>query len=239
MGAVAMGLSHLFPLMRRDRAGEDALRAVVIVDPAERSDLPRLREQGFNGYLVRPIRPVSLLTQLFGHLDGQQGETVTSFPPPPARAADDLAPKISVLLAEDNDINALLARTVLEKSGVRVVHVRNGSGAIAAARHELALSPRHGFDLVLMDIHMPDMDGVESARGIRALYPADARPADGRPPIVALTANAFAEDRASYLAAGLDDYLAKPFERQDLAALLARWGKPLQGAKKAAGRGAA
>jgi CheY-like chemotaxis protein len=90
-----------------------------------------------------------------------------------------------------------------------------------------------------MDIHMPDMDGVESARGIRALYHADARPADGRPPIVALTANAFAEDRASYLAAGLDDYLAKPFEKQDLAALLARWGKPLQGAKKAAGRGAA
>jgi CheY-like chemotaxis protein len=74
-----------------------------------------------------------------------------------------------------------------------------------------------------MDIHMPDMDGVEAARRIRALYPDDARPAAGRPPIVALTANAFAEDRDLYLAAGLDDYLAKPFERADLAALFARW----------------
>jgi CheY-like chemotaxis protein len=70
---------------------------------------------------------------------------------------------------------------------------------------------------------MPDMDGVEAARGIRALYPDNARPGGGRPPIVALTANACAEDRAAYLAAGLDDYLAKPFETQDLAALLSNW----------------
>jgi CheY-like chemotaxis protein len=68
-----------------------------------------------------------------------------------------------------------------------------------------------------MDIHMPDIDGVEAARRIRALYPDDARPAAGRPPIVALTANAFAEDRDVYLEAGLDDYLAKPFEKADSA----------------------
>ncbi|WP_425283493.1 response regulator [Methyloceanibacter superfactus] len=67
------------------------------------------------------------------------------------------------------------------------------------------------------------MDGVEAAQRIRALYPAAAQAGTGRPPIVALTANAFAEDKAEYLAAGLDDYLAKPFEKQDLAALLARW----------------
>ena len=73
---------------------------------------------------------------------------------------------------------------------------------------------------------MPDMDGIEAARRIRALYPDDAAPAQGRPPIVALTANAFAEDRAAYLEAGLDDYLAKPFEKADLAALLARWRHP-------------
>ena len=61
----------------------------------------------------------------------------------------------------------------------------------------------------------------------------------GAPPIVALTVNDFAEDRASYLAAVLDDYLAKPFEKEYLAALLARWGKPAEGSQKAAGRGAA
>jgi CheY-like chemotaxis protein len=116
-----------------------------------------------------------------------------------------------------------LACTVLEKSGARVVRVRNGAEAIAKARNELTLSNGKGFDLVFMDIHMPDIDGLEAARRIRALYPKDARPGEGRPPIVALTANAFAEDRNAYLEAGLDDYLAKPFEKADLAALFARW----------------
>lgn len=128
---------------------------------------------------------------------------------------------ISVLLAEDNDINALLASTILEKDGARVVRVKNGRDAIAEVIK--TRTNGHPFDIVLMDIHMPDMDGVEAARGIRLLYPEHTRPAAGRPPIVALTANAFAEDRAAYLAAGLDDYLAKPFESADLAALLDRW----------------
>jgi CheY-like chemotaxis protein len=127
---------------------------------------------------------------------------------------------------------------VLEKSGARVVRVRNGAEAIAKARNELASSQGKGFDLVLMDIHMPDMDGVEAARCIRSLYPEDALPAIGRPPIVALTANAFAEDRASYLEAGLDDYLAKPFEKSDFATLLARW-RPGAGNQDQAGAGAA
>jgi CheY-like chemotaxis protein len=140
---------------------------------------------------------------------------------------------LSVLLAEDNDINALLACTVLEKAGARVV--RAGNGADAVARVQEALGGRQRFDLVLMDIHMPDMDGVEAARRIRALYPEGALPGAARPPIVALTANAFAEDRAAYLEAGLDDYLAKPFEKADLAALLERWparegrGRPRRG----------
>jgi CheY-like chemotaxis protein len=98
-----------------------------------------------------------------------------------------------------------------------------GAEAIARARNELTLSNGKGFDLVFMDIHMPDIDGLEAARRIKALYPKDARPGEGRPPIVALTANAFAEDRNAYLEAGLDDYLAKPFEKGDLAALFARW----------------
>ena len=115
---------------------------------------------------------------------------------------------------------------MLEKSGARVVRVRNGAEAVARVCNELGQGNGKGFDLVFMDIHMPDIDGVEAARRIRALYPADARPAEGRPPIVALTANAFAEDRDLYLAAGLDDYLAKPFEKADLAALFARWRRP-------------
>lgn len=88
-----------------------------------------------------------------------------------------------------------------------------------------------------MDIHMPDMNGIEAARRIRTLYPEGARPAEARPVIVALTANAYAEDRAVYLDAGLDDYLAKPFEKADLAALFARWSGEKDGGQ--VGRGAA
>jgi len=206
---------------------ERKARAVVIIDPSERADIPRLRKQGINGYLVRPVRPLSALTQLFAEEGAHQprSATLSAFNGVPLDASD-VAKGISILLAEDNDINALLARTVLEKSGAIVVHAKDGADAIAKAHDALAQGQGgegKGFDLVLMDIHMPDMDGVEAARGIRALYPADAQPSAGRPPIVALTANAFAEDRAAYLAAGLDDYLAKPFEKRDLARLLDHW----------------
>ena len=216
-------------------------RAVVIVDPAERGDLPSFRAEGFDFYLVRPIRPLSLLVQLFGTQDEQQTKVAEALAltRPALRAVPGEAAGVSILLAEDNDINALLATTVLEKSGARVVRARNGAEAVAKARNALTDSPGKGFDIVFMDIHMPDMDGLEAARRIRGLYPDDALPAAGRPPIVALTANAFAEDRAAYLAAGLDDYLAKPFEKADLAALFARWGGKDSEAAQGAGLGAA
>ena len=104
-----------------------------------------------------------------------------------------------------------------------------GLEAIAAAQRALA-GPHAGLDAVLMDIFMPQMDGPEAARALRALY---ARSHQTCPPIIALTANAFPEDRAGYLLTGFDDYLAKPFESADLAALLERWA-PLEGSSPAA-----
>jgi CheY-like chemotaxis protein len=207
---------------------------VVLIDPADRGDIPSFKADGFGCYLVRPVRPVSLLTQLFagaGQTQGQPAEAAGL-----ARQDPAAAPGLSVLLAEDNDVNALLASAMLDRSGARVVRVRNGAEAVAKVSS--ALTQANGFDLVLMDIHMPDMDGVEAARRIRALYPDGARPAEGRPPIVALTANSFDEDRAAYVEAGLDDYLAKPFEKADLAALLARWGGFGDQLEERAGRGA-
>jgi PAS domain S-box-containing protein len=231
---VEQGAQRLLALMRQGDASGRGSRAVVIVDPSERVDIPWLREQGFDGYLVRPIRPLSLLTQLFGTLDAERGPKALLALAAAQRKTAPAGRQPSVLLAEDNDINALLARTVLEKACARVVRAKNGTDAIEQARN--ALTQATGFDLVLMDIHMPDMDGVEAARHIRSLYPESARPGEGRPPIVALTANAFAEDRASYLAAGLDDYLAKPFEKEDLAALFDRWRRRSPGvAEDAAG----
>jgi PAS domain S-box-containing protein len=227
---VEKGAHRLLTLLRKEGEGCRPPRAVVIVDPSERGDIPRFRELGFNGYLVRPIRPSSLLTQLFSTTEAEPALRVLPASTTARRSSSVEEPHASVLLAEDNDINALLARTVIERSGARVVRAKNGAEAITKARTALDEAPGKGFDLVLMDIHMPDMDGVEAAHHIRALYPDGARPGEGRPPIVALTANAFAEDRASYLAAGLDDYLAKPFEKEDLAALVQRWRGDLAGA---------
>jgi CheY-like chemotaxis protein len=234
--AIRAGAARLVGSLRP--CGTHLAHAVVLIDPADRGDIPSFRADGFTHYLVRPVRPMSLLTHLFGDLDAcaqTEAETASlASVAAPGRAGD-----VSVLLAEDNDINALLAETVLEKSGAHVVRVRNGAEAVAKARNEIEQSGGKGFDLVLMDIHMPDMDGLEAARRIRALYPHDARAGDGRPPIVALTANAFAEDRIAYLEDGLDDYLAKPFDKADLAALFARWRQPDRKPKTPTRRGVA
>ncbi len=237
--AIAAGAARLLHQLRCGRQESDVARAVVVIDPAERGEIPSFRTAGFNGYLVRPVRPLSLLTQLFGDRGRQpiQDAELRVVEETARYAAKAEGAGHLVLLAEDNDINALLASTVLEKSGARVVRARNGAEALAKARNELAHG--NGFDLVLMDIHMPDMDGVEAAGRIRELYAEGARPGAERPPIVALTANAFAEDRAAYLAAGLDDYLAKPFEKADLAALFARWRAEKTEADQGTGLGAA
>ncbi len=137
--------------------------------------------------------------------------------------------KPRVLIAEDNEINALLARRVVEKSDCHPVVVGTGAHAVAAIKAMLAPGGE-AIDLILMDVFMPGLDGMAAAREIARLFqeqldpnPAMPNPGLKRPPIIALTANAFAEDRQRCLAAGMDDYLAKPFDAADLKALLDRW----------------
>jgi CheY-like chemotaxis protein len=127
-----------------------------------------------------------------------------------------------VLLAEDNEINALLAKRVLEKCGFDYIAVDNGEQAIAAVRGVLD-GEAPPLDLVLMDIFMPKLDGVEAACAIKELYAARTVEAAAVPPIVAVTASVFAEDKKRYLEAGMDDYLAKPFDKASLEAVLKRW----------------
>lgn len=123
------------------------------------------------------------------------------------------APRI--LLAEDNDVNALLARRVCERAGCTVVVVKDGRAAVEAVAQS-ATQAGQAFNLILMDVFMPQLDGLEATRLIKAA-PGDC------PPIIALTANAFADDRDRCLAAGMDDYLAKPFDVQQLQAVVQRW----------------
>jgi CheY-like chemotaxis protein len=193
-----------------------------LVNVLERAGLSEYRAAGFDAYLLRPVRPGSLLLQL--------GLRRSPVPPPPDGAdAAEGNPQVvlaansrrRVLLAEDNEINLLLAKRVLEKCGCDYTAVNNGAEAVAAVRRILeGQSP--GVDLILMDIFMPQLDGLEAARAIKQLFAGSAR-ANSPPPIVALTANAFAEDRQRYLEAGMDDYLAKPFDKASLETVLVRW----------------
>ncbi len=129
-------------------------------------------------------------------------------------SAEAPVPELSVLVAEDHPVNQQLLRRTLEKWGHRVTVVANGRLALEAIAQHGGDGP--GFDLVLMDVLMPEMDGLEATRRIRQWEEA----AGGRLPIVAVTACATDQDRAACFAAGMDGYLAKPFTPRDLAAIL-------------------
>ena len=133
-------------------------------------------------------------------------------PREPALSADASAPRRRILVAEDNRVNQTVAMRILEKAGHQVDVVANGREAVAALDDVV-------YDLVFMDCQMPDMDGFEATRAIRA---GEAR-TPRHIPIVALTANAMQGDRERCLAAGMDDYIAKPVTTQTLAAALERW----------------
>jgi CheY-like chemotaxis protein len=191
-----------------DLARLNAARRIVLIRPTERHEMPALKERGFTGYLVKPVRMASLAARLTAE---------DAFEDMPAEISGDAMAAItegkglSILVAEDNEINALLARALLTRLGHRPAVAGNGEAAVeswAAAR--AAGKP---FDLVLMDVQMPGMDGLEAARRIRAT-----ETQAGDPPVrmLALTANAQSEDRAACLAAGMDGLLVKPLDRERL-----------------------
>jgi CheY-like chemotaxis protein len=196
-----------------DLAKLDVPRRIVLITPGERHELDALKGAGFNGYLVKPVRAVSLAARL---------RPEDAFDHAAAEIADESVEKtaaatgLSILVAEDNEINALLARALLVRLGHRPTIAGNGEAAI-----ESWLSARAAdapYDLVLMDVQMPGIDGLEATRRIRA---EEARSGAARTRIVALTANAFAEDREACLAAGMDDLLVKPLDREKLSEALA------------------
>ncbi len=190
-------------------------RRIALVTPATRFELAALRDTGYTGYLIKPVRAVSLAAR-FADEDtfdaAAAADAELSSTTPEASAGGGM----SILVAEDNDINALLTRALLVKLGHRPTMVPDGAAAIEkwlAARD--AGSP---YDRVLMDLHMPGMDGLEATRRIRAL---EAEHECTRTPIIALTANASVEDRDACLAAGMDGFVIKPLDRERLAAALA------------------
>jgi PAS domain S-box-containing protein len=188
-------------------------RRIVLVPPAMRSKLAALKTAGFSSYLIKPVRDMSLAAR-FSPDDAFDAAAAIEPAEAPSEARAGRA--LSILVAEDNEINALLARALLVKLGHRPTIATSGAAAIESWL--AARSADTPFDRVLMDLHMPGMDGLEATRRIRCL---EAEEDAGRTPIVALTANASAEDRDACLAAGMDGFLVKPLGREELAAALA------------------
>jgi signal transduction histidine kinase/CheY-like chemotaxis protein len=119
----------------------------------------------------------------------------------------------TVLIAEDNDVNREILVTMLKTAGCRILTASNGQQAVH-------MSATEHYDIILMDVQMPEMDGIEATQVIRARERAVGTP---RKPILALTANALADDKANCLAAGMDDYLTKPFMRRQILELMGKW----------------
>ena len=190
-----------------------APKSLVLFSPFERRAFGQTSLQGFDGWLVKPVRARSLFDRLASEF------APAARAPAPARANPSPAARaLRALLAEDNDINAVVAQKALRRLGFEVVRAREGEEATrlasAATRGQ---SPR--FDAVLMDIKMPGADGYEAARAIRRLEREAGAP---RVALIALTANAMAEDRRAGAAAGFDEFLGKPVDLARLAETIER-----------------
>ncbi len=197
--------------------------AGVLITPTDRARLAGLRRAGFLAHLTRPVRAASLARVVAALGAGEGLEEVAGLADPvrlPPSSGLDL------LLADDNEINALLGRALLENLGHRVVVVADGAAAVAAVAE--ARERGRPFAGVLMDLHMPGMDGFAAIRALRLAEAGD----DGRLGIVALTADGTAAAAMRARACGADATLVKPIERDRLAAVLAGFAAP---ASRAAG----
>ena len=198
----------------REAAGR-RVPAAVLIEPGRRGAIDQLRDAGFDAYLVRPVRRASLI-RIVGEIvagDGSFRVDPSDARPRQAAPARRAGAALSVLLAEDNEINALLARAVLEGLGHEVSEVRDGLAAVAAATGRGG-----GYDAILMDLHMPGLDGLAAVRAIR-----DHERAEGLAPaaILAVTADVLAETRTEARAAGIDAVLEKPMTPDALRRALA------------------
>jgi PAS domain S-box-containing protein len=196
-----------------EAAGRHATHRLVMFTPATRQELQA--SHAFTGYLVKPLRAASLAARLAAtpevaapDLAADGGDA--------AEASVQPSTGLSVLVAEDNEINALLMRSLLARLGHRVVIASNGAEALESWL--AARSAGAPYDLILMDVQMPELDGVEAAKRIRAR---EAGEPGRRTPILALTANALVEDRYACFEAGMDGFLIKPLDRDKLVEALA------------------
>ena len=209
--------------------GDPALADTVLVmmtSLGARGDAGRLKKAGFAVYLIKPVKQSRLFDCLIIAISGESSaegvpqEIITRH-----TVAEERKQKIRILLAEDNIVNQKVALKILEKMGYHADAVANGAEAVKA----LEMMP---YDIVLMDVQMPEMDGLEATKEIRRLetacpgkHPSGAgrQSSIQRVPIIAMTAHAMKGDREMCLNAGMDDYVTKPVQPVELAETIARW----------------
>jgi signal transduction histidine kinase/CheY-like chemotaxis protein len=187
----------------RHRSGLEMIAIMMLTSAAHREDAERCRALGITSYLFKPIRKLELLTAILGVL----GQNRTISEPAPATLSEPVVPgrRLDILLAEDNRVNQVVATRLLERMGHTITVANNGAEA-------LSLLAGRSFDLVLMDIQMPQIDGLAAAKSIR-LREAQTH---CHVPIIAMTAHAMKGDRERCLEAGMDGYVSKPINTKDL-----------------------
>jgi len=195
-----------FDFVAQLKSHHETLKVVMLTSGSYAGDAARCRELGIELYLLKPIRENDLQAMVLRVLGAQvpvsQPRRKTS---PPHKTKSSTDGGLRILVAEDNLVNQKFARTLLEKEGHTVVIAATGRQALSALDEQ-------PFDLVLMDVQMPEMDGYEAAALIRTRE----RGTGLRQPIIAMTAHAMRGDREKCLAAGMDGYVAKPIHREEL-----------------------
>jgi CheY-like chemotaxis protein len=193
----------------RHRPGLAMMAIMMLTSAAHRGDVERCRALGITSYLFKPIRKVELLTAMLAVL-GQKGTIPEPTTPTLTKPAAQ-SKVLNILLAEDNRVNQLVASRILEKMGHAITVANNGAEALA----QLAA---HSFDLVLMDIQMPQMDGLTATKSLR-LQETTTR---FHLPIIAMTAHAMKGDREHCLEAGMDGYVSKPINTRELEVAISK-----------------
>jgi CheY-like chemotaxis protein len=185
----------------------------MLTSAGQRGDAARCRQLGVAAFLSKPVGQSELfdcIVRVLGTSSSGAGSAALIT----RHTLREGKRKLHVLLAEDNAVNQMLAARLLEKRGHRVTVTTNGREALAALEQE-------NFDVVLMDVQMPQMDGFEATAAIRLREQSSGR----HLPIIAMTAHAMRGDQERCLAAGMDGYISKPIRVQELIALLERFSE--------------
>ncbi len=214
-------------LAKKLRADKATARTplMLLTSAGRKGDASMLKGGLFDAFLVKPARASMLMDTIASLLNEASicnaSHAAAALAEKSAAPAGDTAfASLKVLVAEDNVVNQMVAKTMLEKFGCVVEIASNGVEALAAYK---SFAP----DIVLMDISMPEMDGIEATAQLRKLQQAQGRLI----PIIGVTAHAMKEDRDRCIGAGMDDYLAKPIKPGPLKDILARWTTPADAAR--------